>query len=164
MSCGIFTSAVVTEIITEGIQGPPGSQGLTGSQGPKGDRGNQGEPGPVGLNAVAGYAAENLSGYRVIILNENNKFVYADGTNIAHFGRIIGISSGAIMQDALGNVLAYGLIIDPVWTWNINEPIFLGLHGAMTQIEPTTGFLQIIGIALSSTSMFLNMREPIILI
>jgi hypothetical protein len=161
MTTQILIEDCRTIILTDGTQGPSGIQGNQGIQGIKGDQGIQG---PGGINVVYAIADENLSGGKVVVMNENNKFIYADNTNVTHAGRIAGITTGAIMQNSDGMVIASGLLIEPVWAWNINEPIFLGLNGALTQIEPTIGFLQVIGVATSTTSMFINIREPIILV
>lgn len=56
----ISTVAEISSVVTEGVQGPRGIQGLQGIQGPIGPQGIQGVQGPPGVNG-----SEIIGGYSV---------------------------------------------------------------------------------------------------
>lgn len=77
--------------------------------------------------------------------------------------------ANAVLQPAIGLALAFGVDTDEVtiqrigpitnagWSWTIGNPVYLDgtTPGALTQTEPNEN-VQIIGIAISATTLFLN--------
>lgn len=103
-----------------------------------------------------------VSGHKLVSIIGGN-MVYADSTNLAHIGKISGLTTNA--ADAGGTVVIsdYGPITESSWTFTPDLPLYVGTNGVMTQTPPETGFSQIVGYAITSTTIFLNFQPPIIL-
>ena len=142
-------------------QGPEGAQGLTGlkgDRGPTGATGAPGESGGLGLMAIAG---EDMGGHRAFILNASGETLYAEYNNSLHFGRVAGVTLNAAAKGDLISCVRSGLVIEPSWSWVPNYPVYLSRSGLLTQIPPSTGFSQVLGMAVSGTALFVSPREPL---
>lgn len=129
---------------------------------------NFGLPGPAGPAGPAGgeasiyTAAVILGGHRVVYLTSSATLDYADSTNPAHANLVIGITLDAAASGAPVSVQHDGLLIDPSFTFTVGM-VYVGTNGMMTQTPPTSGFLQVVGIAINATTLFVNLQEPIFL-
>lgn len=189
----VLTDNPITTIITTleqgppGIQGPIGIQGARGDTGPAGPMGDQGLTGPSGINGPAGpqgpigpsgvqgipgdtsgssitlVAGIPISGHKVVITGLNNKIEYADNTIISTSYLVLGISQNAAIIGDPVSVKYTGEIIEPSWNWIPNLPIYCGTNGNLTQMIPTVGFILLMGIATTSNSMIVSIKQPIIL-
>ena len=116
---------------------------------------------PVG--AAFAVAGEALGGHRVVISSAGALY-YASSTNLAHKNRVIGLTLGAVTIGAVASYLKEGLITEPSWTWNTSLPVYLADNGLLTQTPVnTTGFVMIVGMPASSTSLYISFQSPIIL-
>lgn len=129
---------------------------------PKGDKGDQGEPGLSGHVNNEYPAGIALSGHRMVIV-QNNQVFYADCSILNHAFQVFGMTIGAVLQGANPTIQTYGVIEEPSWNWDTSTPIWLGLNGILQQVSPSSGFSLIVGFPVTSSSMFINIREPIIL-
>lgn len=113
--------------------------------------------------SLFGQSGENLGGHRVVIENLG-AFYYADTTNSAHINRVVGITTSAVTIGQTVNYVREGVITEPSWVWNTTLPIWLSTNGLMTQSPSnTTGFAMIVGMPISSTSMYVSLKTPILL-
>ena len=126
-----------------GLQGPPGPQG------------------PAGGTAITATAAQALGGHRAVVLSATGEADYADCTLPAHMGRFAGITAGAASAGQSATIINAGPLTEPGWAWTPDAPVYLASSGLITQTPPATGFLQIIGMALSATTLFISPREPL---
>jgi hypothetical protein len=122
-------------------------------------RGLQGEVGSLNFNVVA---SEVIGGHRAVLAD--GYYAKADGT----FSQAlcVGISSGAVDIGATIDVQPNGYVLDMVgWNWNVGGLIYLGTAGGLTQTIPSAAgsFYVVLGVALSSTSMVINIQNPILL-
>lgn len=126
--------------------------------------GGQGPQGPAGASTTYLYmtAGMILSGHRVVC-NSDIGLVYASASTVASASSIIGITTGAVLNGALAEVQIASTLEEPSWTWTINDPIFVGDNGLLTQIPPTSGYVCIIGFAVSSTKILIDKQAPILL-
>lgn len=130
--------------------------------------GKQGPPGPPGVAGLPGgsiltyYAAIDLSGNKVIALNNVSKAVYADNTT--KYSNILGISINAALTDDIVNIQTGGELVEPSWNWTPELPIYLGSLGNLTQIPPVSGAAVVVGFAISSNKIFIAIGAPIELI
>lgn len=129
--------------------------------------GMQGPPGPPGVDgqgATTNYTAgETLGGHRAVVFSNPTTVVYADSGNAAHRNYYAGITVGAASFNATVTVQRHGDIMNSGWSWVANAPVYFGASGILTQTPPIGNFIQIIGVATSTTHIFLAPREPIIL-
>lgn len=131
-----------------------------GEQGPQGP---QGIPGQVGGTVLQYVAGENLGGHRMVVLNDSQQAVYASNDNPAHAVKVLGMTTGAANIGDLSTIQTGGEITEPSWDWVLNTPVCLSTNGLLTQTQPLTGFIQIIGFPITTTKIFINLREPITL-
>lgn len=126
-----------------------------GSQGPAGIRGH------VGISAGSSFeliANIDLGGNRVV----TGAAAYADRTNMATIGRAIGITLGAANTGLPVGIATSGEL-DGFYGLTNNEPVYLSTNGTVTQVLPTTGYLQKLGVAVSPTKLLINIQEPLAL-
>ena len=80
----------------------------------------------------------------------------------ACFGRVIGLAAAAIIQGAIGYALATGELTNPAWNWTAGQALFLSGTG-LAASPPDSGFVQQIGVALSPTTVVIELSVPILL-
>lgn len=148
------TPALVLEVINSGPQGPAGPPGA------------QGPAGPSGGSALSVVAASSIGGHRVVVLNTAGEPEYADNTNSSHTNKILGITLNAGNSGDTLSVVRSGEVVEPTWSWTPNLPVFLGVNGLLTQTVPSTPavFSQVIGFPTNATTLFVHLREPLLLI
>lgn len=108
-------------------------------------------------------AGVTLSGHRAVLLDMNNTAIYASNDMTAFGIRVLGITTTAAILGTDVNIQTAGEIIEPTWNWDVTKPIYLGLDGYLTQTPPSSGFVLIVGFPSSSTSIIVDIRDPIIL-
>lgn len=119
---------------------------------------NTGAPGSDYLSKISGTA---LSGHRMVVLDAAGVAIYADNTDITHLHKVLGMTVGASALGAPADILRMGELAEPSWAWTLNQPIFLGTAGNLTQTPPSTGFSQVVAFPISATSVYVDLREPI---
>jgi hypothetical protein len=129
--------------------------------GPQGVPGINGETTEVGTTLACSTDLA-LSGHRFVVLDDD-KAVYADCTTLDHSHRVIGMTSGA---SNAGSVLVQtgGVHEEPTWSWDLELPVFLSTTGFMTQTQPNSGFVLIVGFPITSIKLFIKIHQPIFLI
>lgn len=143
------------DIVTIGIQGLPGIAG---------EAGRPGTPGGAGFEDIAEIA---LGGHRAVVFSASGKLIYASSSNLEHLHRIAGITITAANAEELVSVMRSGEVTEPSWNWDITLPVYLADNGLLTQTPPATpvaAFSVVVGFPTSATSLFVTIREPIILI
>lgn len=148
-----------TQILTEQVeeitilsvaeQGPPGATGPIG---------------PSGGSALTVTAGPALGGHRLVVMDGADTAQYADPTNLSHAGIVLGMTVGAVVAGQPLNVIRLGEITEPTWNWTLNQPVYLGLNGVPTQtLPPTAVFSLVVGFPITSTKLFVSIREPIVI-
>jgi hypothetical protein len=127
----------------------------------------QGPAGPRGLPGVGAAttvpAAQSLGGHRAVVVDAFEKADYADANNLAHFGRVAGITTAASATGEPVIVQASGPITEGSWSWIPNADVWVASNGLLTQTLPAgAAFLQRIGVAISATRLWLNLSEPVL--
>jgi hypothetical protein len=143
------TTPTVVTVISEGPQGPPGPPGPQG---------------PAGGDTLTRLASGAIGGQRLLIGNSDETVSYADATNSAHLGKILGLSTNAANDGEAVTILLFGYTEFNGWTWNTSLPIYASTNGLLTQTPPSgSGFSQIVATAETATRIFFRLREPIAL-
>lgn len=127
-----------------GGQGPPGRQGL---------------PGPAGGAAVERAAGETLSALRAVYELDGQVFAL-DYQDAEHIDLLLGITLTAAEAGQPINVQRLGAVDDDGWNWQPGR-VWLGSAGSLTQTPPTDGYDVLIGAAVASGRLLLNLQDPI---
>lgn len=112
----------------------------------------------VTLTAIA---AENIGGQRVVAI-VNGMAYLASKDNPAHLNNVVGISTGAAVSGATVIVQHFDEMSEAGWSWT-NNRLFVGINGMLTQTRPTSGFAQSVAKVLTSTKIFIDIDEPVVL-
>lgn len=130
--------------------------------------GPQGPPGvtSVGQVRVTLPAAVALSGHRAVTRQPDGTLDYASNTLAAHVHAPIWLTTGAAAAGVLVEVLLYGQLTEPSWSWTPG-PLYLGTGGLITQTPPSAPgalFLVQLGVATGPTAVVLDRQPSITLI
>ena len=106
-------------------------------------------------------AGSALSGQRVVIVGTDGKLYYADCSNLSHLPRILGITTGAFSPGSYPSIQTAGPMAEGTWSWDLGKFIFLSTNGQLTQTPPASGFLLVMGWAVSAREMMIAIKEPI---
>ena len=138
---------------------------VSGPQGPAGPQGPQGPAGPSGGATYSVVTTSSIGGHRVVVLNGAD-LAYASNTDLTHANKILGVTLNAGNSGDTISIVNNGEVIEPTWNWTSNLPIFLGTNGLLTQTPPANPavFSQIIGFPTNATTMFVHLREPLLII
>lgn len=117
-------------------------------------------PGPAGRGTTTFTLADvAIGGHRVVKATETG-CDYASNQTLSDIGKIIGVTDSAVSAGARATVVTAGEIIEPTWAWTMGA-VYLSTNGTLTQTVPTTGFVQQIGTAVSSTKIVIQIQSPI---
>lgn len=120
-----------------------------------------------GGSASPSIASGSVSGHKVVVFSDVNTVVYADNQTLAHSQIVIGVTRGAALNgDEIFIAKNGDGITEGSWNWTAGSVIYLGANGALTQTPPVAPavFSLIVGYAISATTMYVQIREPIHLI
>lgn len=134
-------------VLTVGEIGPRGVQGLPGSA----------------VSTVTRVAAVAIGGHRVVVLDSNEKAIYADNTIASHVYKVLGVTTGAAAQDAAATIQTFGELEEVSFNWTLNQEVYLTTNGQMTQTAPATGFSRVIGFPMAPTKLFIDLSTPVVL-
>lgn len=126
---------------------------------------NAGLEGPAGADGdiVTLTANGALGGQRVVIGDGLGGASYADSSNTAHRGKVIGITTAAAIDTAPVTIRVAGEMEELAWSWSIGE-VYFNSSGVLTQTPPASGFVQVVGTAIAPTKIAVNVQVPILLI
>lgn len=104
---------------------------------------------------IFGTIGETVAAYQAVYVKSDGKFWLAKGDGILQPALGIMIESG--VADDEKRIQRVGEITNVAWTWTIGGYIYLDpdTAGSLTQTEPAAN-AQVLGIALSATTMFFN--------
>lgn len=141
---GAATQVAVTTVTT-GIRGAPGVAGSDG-----------------GATQTA-HADVAIGGHRVICVDDGLT-MYADCTQIAHALTVMGMSIAAVSAGDDVPFVRSGAVTEPSWSWTLDQPVYLGVNGTLTQVLPgNAAFSLVVGFPVTATKLFVSIREPIVL-
>uniref|UniRef100_A4XZD6 Uncharacterized protein n=1 Tax=Ectopseudomonas mendocina (strain ymp) TaxID=399739 RepID=A4XZD6_ECTM1 len=129
---------------TQGEQGPPGRQGA---------------PGPAGGAAVERLAGETLSALRAVYELDGHVFAL-DYRDSEHIDLLLGVTLTAADPGQPINVQRLGAVDDDGWNWQPGR-VWLGSAGSLTQTPPADGYDVLLGAAVASGRLLLNLQDPI---
>lgn len=121
--------------------------------------GIQGVPGTTVVGTIFVIADQALGGNRVVKSTPTG-CDYADCSNTLDYGLVIGFTASACGAGILANIINSGELngfsgLTPGFA------IYLGENGTLTQVIPTSGILQQLGVAKTSESIIVSLSQPI---
>lgn len=105
-----------------------------------------------------------ILGHRVLAINSSNLYEYASADNLSQLGLVRGINpSASISGEAIHLATTGEVVYESGWSWSPG-PVFLGFGGFLTQVEPEyplSLFSQVVGVAISPTTILVQLELPI---
>jgi len=138
--------------------------GGTGPQGPQGPAGPAGPSGTPGTSlVVTKIAGETISAGKAVYLDTATVVKLADHSILAR-QKCIGVAKTAATVGNTIEVITDGIFQDAIFSgFAINEPVWVGLSGVLTQTPPTSGVLLETGYYLGENKIEIEIKRPIIL-
>ncbi len=111
---------------------------------------------------VSGIAAENIGLYKVVYI-DNSAVWIADhrDENILH--KPVGVAITSSLSGGVIKVKMIGKLINNNLNMNLNQSVYVGEFGVMTQVVPLSGYILSIGEPINATTLSLNVQRPLIL-
>lgn len=109
-----------------------------------------------GVSVISIVAAVAIGSNRVILSSGN----YADNTNISEIGLVVGISKSAVNIGELVSVV-YSGELNGFTGLIVNQSVYVSVNGTLTQTIPTSGYIQKLGVATSSSTILIHIDPPI---
>lgn len=132
------------------------------------DVGPPGPPGPPGAGGETSFqllTASAIGGHRVVAADSSGRAVYASNDIVVQSAKVVGITVSAVGAGELTVVVRSGEVEESSWNWDTDLPVYLGTNGTLTQVPPVipAAFSLVVGFPMTSTKLFVSIREPIIL-
>lgn len=127
----------------------------------------QGPPGRPGDQTILPAGSSTLIAGKIVALGLDGQLKYADNTSLTDAYRIVGITTVNAQSNDPTNIKNYGPISDPSWSFDSDVTLYLGTNGDIVSTPPTAedaSFLVIVGFPMTGNQIFINIREPILLI
>lgn len=126
-------------------------------------KGLVGQPTATSLR-VQKLASSALSGHRVVKFTGATGAAYVDPTVLADAHLAAGLTLGAAAPGDAIQVLVTGEIEETSWVWTPGQLIFVGAAGSLVSaVGVGFAWSQIVGVATSPTTIFVQPRGPIVL-
>lgn len=137
------------------------TSGGVGPAGPQGPPGASGAPGTSLV--VTKTAGETISAGKAVYLDTATVVKLSDRSILAR-QKCIGVAKTAALSGNLLEVITDGVFTDAIFSgFTINEPIWVGLNGVLTQTPPTSGVLLEAGYYLGENKIEIEIKRPIVL-
>lgn len=114
--------------------------------------------GDVAETKVAG---ETLSAIKAVKLDNPTDVSCATSNTTCPDATVYGITRTGAASGANVEVITSGNLYDSSLNFPVNESLYLGVNGAITNVAPTTGFVTQIGTSGGPGLMIVNIDQPI---
>lgn len=138
-----------------------GSYGPVGPQGPQGPQGEPGLPG-ASFNYVTAIAGQAVSAGRLVTMTGANSVTYFDATNVAHYGKAVGVTMHAASNGAQVKIGVVGPV-DLVGIGYVTGTRFwAGPNGTLVSTPPATGMVIPVGYAVDSNTLHVQLGSYLV--
>lgn len=112
-----------------------------------------------GQNPVPVVALAPLPAFVAVVMGIGG-VILADITNPAHRDVVWGINVTSVTAGQLASVIWGGPVVNTIngtggWNFVVNQPVYIGAGGVLTQVPPATGWVLPVGFALSQNTVHL---------
>lgn len=109
-------------------------------------------------------AGETIHGSRAIRIGSDGKAYHPSSANTSHAEGIVGLSKDAASSGDIVEIVEEGVLTEPSWAWNPGSLIYLnGTGGQLSETPPTSGFCRSIAVALTATSVRMQLGDTTVL-
>lgn len=122
----------------------------------KGDKGDAGTSFSYTVDSNLG----NVNSYTILASSPTGLKI-ADKDDITCVGNVVGVTSQSSVIGAPVEIITSGGILIGLTGLSVGEKYYLGSNGQLTATLPTTGFIQQIGVAISTTQIAINILTSI---
>jgi hypothetical protein len=105
-------------------------------------------------------ASVALSGQRAVSLNGAGGVVYFNPAQ----PDVVGVTTGAVSIGQPVSVQIQDVLDEPSWSWTPGLPVYAGTNGVLSQTPPSSGYLVVVGVALTPTKMRIEPEPPVSMI
>ncbi len=105
-------------------------------------------------------AGANINGHRALMFDDTGAVVHADPSQYYSFA---GISTQAASAGTSVLVAVTGLLVEPSWSWQAHDTIFVGLNGVLSTQPPLAGIVQQIAVSAGPTALLIQPNPSILL-
>ena len=109
---------------------------------------------------IDGIAGAAISGHRVVFIDSANTVQYASSDSESAYVAL-GLTTGAASAGSSIQVQLMGRITEQSWNWTPEREVYLGANGFVTQAPPVSGACIELGIADTSTSIFIRVQQAV---
>ena len=169
MSLDLFDGAVVyvepPDVPEIRMEVPESAVVVIPLAGPRGAQGPSGSGVDVGQVKLTAIASATLSGHRAATSRPDGTLEYADNATLEHLHAPMWLTMGAASVGEEVEVLVYGTLTEPSWSWIPGGALYLGSSGIVTQAPPMAPalFSAMIGVATGPTTVFIDRQSSILL-
>lgn len=103
-------------------------------------------------------AQDNIPIYTVVTMDG----LRANSATVGHSPKVLGISRTTTAATFTGEAITEGEIHNPAWAWTLGQNIYLN-GTSLSATPPSTGFSKVIGRALGTTTLLVELEESYIL-
>ena len=103
-------------------------------------------------------AAENLPAFAMVTVNGN----IADSSNVAHYGKVVGMTTIAVLSGNIASLVDDDEVTNPLWSWSAGQKLFLN-GTSLSTTPPSSGFCQMVAVARNNTTVVMRIEIPILL-
>ena len=100
--------------------------------------------------------------YRVVIVG-NSGLEPASNSISTHAHRVLGMSLESGNTGDTIQVIVSGIVTNPAWNNTVGSVIYVGLGGGLVNVQPTSGFISMFGVAISKTEILIRQLPSIVL-
>lgn len=109
-------------------------------------------------------AGQTISALRAVVALADGRVVYADNNTSYEMARAFGITLSAANVNESLLVVTQGELQDVAFAaFTVNEDVFLGANGVLTQTPTSVGFHVVLGSYIGNNKIKVEIENPIIL-
>lgn len=158
------SSTVLSILFGAGATGDCGIRNSSGTMQYKNLSGTWSDIGSGGTVSIQPFqadytAGENISLYKLVYIKNDGLIYIANNTSLIQCEQYIGIAITAGNTGETITVLKKGIVTNSSWSLNINNRIFLGTSGNVTQTEPLSANILQIGHPVAVNAIYIEKIE-----
>lgn len=114
---------------------------------------------------ISGVAGTSISSHKVVYLDSNNLIQYCSNLDFNKAKKVIGITTTSGNTGEQVMIQNHGKLTDPSFSFTVDNLLFLGDNGLITQTYPSNAQVCIqIGFVINENTIFIDIKEPILII